>query len=531
MNPALLSAQEKIELAREAGKRTHHFHGGLRLRHNKKISCQDPVIQPPLPETLTVPLLQHIGDVAEPFVSTGDTLLKGQAIGRAIDKGQPSATIHSPVSGTVEAVENRPMGHPSGQAGPCVVIRPDGREQWAGLTAIENWQAADPETLINQLQACGLVGLGGAVFPTHAKARDGRSRKIHTLILNGSECEPYISCDEMLMREQPAKIILGARILRRTLGAERVIIAIEDQMGAVQKALTRAADLADCKNISVVKVTTIYPEGGERQLIQVLTGLEVPAGGRPSDLGMVCQNVATAAAVADAVVEGKPLIERYITVTGNGITHPRNFRALLGTPFSHLVAQSGGYTDDVARLVVGGPMMGYPLASDDEPVVKASNCLLALTASDIEAPQPEMPCIRCGECARVCPATLLPQELHLQVRHGLWDQAQEYGLSACIECGCCDYVCPSHIPLVDWFRYGKGQQRERALEKSATEQARMRFENREERLLNLKQERAGKMAARKQLLQDKAAQQDRIKASIARAGNKTGKQGSQADDA
>jgi electron transport complex protein RnfC len=521
MNRALLSAEEKVELAREAGKRTHHFHGGLRLRHNKKISCQDPVIQPPLPASLTVPLLQHIGDVAEPFVSAGDTVLKGQAIGQC----QPCATIHSPVSGTVEAIESRPMGHPSGQAGPCVIIRPDGREQWTGLTGIENWQDADPGTLINQLQNCGLVGLGGAVFPTHTKARDGRNRNIHTLILNGSECEPYISCDEMLMREQPEKIVLGARILRRTLGAERVIIAIEDQMGAVQKALTRAADLADCKSISVVKVTTIYPEGGERQLIQVLTGLEVPAGGRPSDLGLVCQNVATAAAVADAVVEGKPLIERYVTVTGNGIAHPRNFKALLGTPFSHLVALSGGYTDDVARLVVGGPMMGYPLASDDEPVVKASNCLLALTAKDIEAPQPEMPCIRCGECARVCPATLLPQELHLQVRNGLWEQAQEYGLSACIECGCCDFVCPSHIPLVDWFRYGKGQQRERALEKTATEQARMRFENREARLLKSKQERAEKMAARKQLLQDKAAQQDRIKASIARAENKTAKPG------
>lgn len=412
------------------------------------------------------------------------------------------------------------MSHPSGQPGPCVLIEPDGREQWADLDPFEDWLDASPDSLMAHMQHCGLAGLGGAVFPTHAKVRDGRNRRTHTLILNGVECEPYISCDEMLMREQPDKIILGARILRRALGADRVIIAIEDQMGAVHKALTACAEFANSENISVIKVPTIYPEGGERQLVQSLTGLEVPVGGRPSDLGMVCQNVATAAAVAEAVTEGKPLIDRYVTVTGNGVSHPRNFRALFGTPVSHLVDQCGGYTDDVARLVIGGPMMGYPLSSDDAPVVKASNCILALSRADIADPQPEMPCIRCGECARVCPAMLLPQQLQLFIRNELWDPVQTYGLSACIECGCCDYVCPSHIPLVEWFRFGKGELRKRSLESEAAELARKRFENREARLLRSKQERAEKMARRKQLLKDKAMQKDRIRASIERAEKK-----------
>jgi electron transport complex protein RnfC len=491
------------EQARAAGKHIHHFHGGLHLRHNKKISCEVPVTRPALPDTLVVPLLQHSGHPAESLVQPGDRVLKGQLIG--VCKEAFGSTVHAPTSGTVEAIEEHLISHPSGATGVCVVIRPDGHDTWQPLEPIHDWLNASQEVLCEKLKDCGVVGLGGAVFPTHLKSLDGQQKQVHTLILNGAECEPYISCDEMLMREQPEKIVLGARILRRALAAERVVIAIEDQMGAVFAALAHAAKQVETVNISVIKVAKIYPEGGERQLIQVLTGLEVPIGGRPSDLGLVCQNVATAAAAADAVIEGKPLIERYVTVTGNGIIQPRNMLALLGTPFYHLTNACGGYTDDVARLVVGGPMMGFPVSTDATPVVKAVNCILALTEKDIASPQTEMPCIRCGDCARACPAQLLPQQLHLQVTNKQWVEAEEYGLNACIECGCCDFVCPSHIPLTAWFRFGKGQLKQRAIDLKATEQARQRFEAREQRLLQKKEQRAERMAKRKQLLKDKAA--------------------------
>jgi electron transport complex protein RnfC len=513
--------RDALSQARLAGEQLYHFHGGLRLRHNKKKSCETPVEKMPLVTRYYVPLLQHSGWEAEPMVTEGQNILKGEQLGCFRHLG--SDCVHAPTSGTVTAIANHPISHPSRVEGRCIVIKPDGLDQWKDLDAFEDWEQASPATLREKIGRSGIVGLGGAVFPTGFKVEQASERGIHTLILNGSECEPYISCDEMLMREQPDSIILGARILQKAVGASRTVIAIEDQMGVVHTALTEAVRNSGASGIGIVKVTTIYPEGGERQLIKVLTGLEVPSGGHPTDLGLLCQNVATATAVARAVTQGKPLIERIVTVTGNGIRKPRNLLAQIGTPISNLVDQCGGYASGAARLILGGPMMGYALSSDSNPVIKAANCILVLTEDDIRPQQPEMPCIRCGECARVCPALLLPQALNWSARNGLWDDARDLGLSECIECGCCDFICPSHIPLVDWFRFGKSELRLLEQERNNAEAARQRFEARESRLERLKRERKQQIEEKKRTLRNDSEKQKKITAAIERARSRQGK--------
>ena len=504
--------------ASDIGERLYRFPGGLKLRHHKKIACELPLERLPLPERLYLPLAQHQGDAGEVLIEVGNSVLKGQPLTASRD--DRVVPIHAPTSGMIEALQDWPVSWPPNHSAACLVLKPDGRDEWCERNPLPDWQSLSQDTLIETLRAGGLSGLGGAMFPTAAKLR-GEWPDIHTLILNGSECEPYISCDEMLMRERPEAVIEGGLLLARALSAEQVVIGIEDQMGAVRRALEAAAKQVDAEQrCRIIQVTTIYPEGGERQLIQVLSGHEVPHDGLPQDLGLVCLNVATAAAARDCIVEGKPVIERIVTVSGPGIAQPRNLIAALGTPVAELIKAADGFSSEIDRLVLGGPMSGLPLASDQIPIVKGSNCILALTPENTARAQPEMPCINCGECVRVCPASLLPQTLFKFIKADKLDQADGLHLFDCIECGCCAHVCPSHIPLVDYYRNGKGQLRQQGVEDARAARAKARFEAREVRLEQVKAERRKKREQREQKLQQPQVAMDEVQAAIARARQK-----------
>jgi len=507
----------------DVGQHRYRFPGGLKLRHHKQIACKEPLARLPMPACLYLPLAQHQGPPGELLVAAGDQVLKGQPLTRADNDRQ--VPVHAPTSGRIETIAPWPVSWPPDSTGDCIHLLPDGDDRWDERAGLDAWRDASPEALIDRLRAGGLSGLGGAMFPTAAKLRGDWSdadappeTRIHTLILNGSECEPYISCDEMLMRNRSEAIIEGGQILARALGAREIVIGIEDQMGKVRRALEGAIRaIAPDGGCRVVQVTSIYPEGGEKQLIQVLTGAEVPHDGLPQDLGLACLNVATAAAARDIAVDGTPLIERIVTVSGPGVAHPRNVIVPLGAPVRELIEFAGGPADSIDRLVLGGPMSGLPLASDDIPIIKGSNCVLTLRPEDTARRQPVMPCINCGECVRVCPASLLPQELYHYLRADNHDEARALNLFDCIECGCCAHVCPSHIPLVDWYRHGKGVLREAGIEDGRAARARRRFEAREARLAEREAERKHKREAREQKLKANREARDEIQAAVERA--------------
>jgi len=502
---------------------------GIQPEYRKQESLQRPItqIEPVTDVDLVLPLQQHMGNKPEILIKTGDYVYKGQPIAAA--DGDVSVPIHATSSGTIVAIEERPIPHPSGLNDICVILRPDGKHDMGDscMEAIADYQQADEETLRQRICEAGIVGLGGAVFPAAIKLNVRPTIPISTLVINGAECEPYITCDDMLMRNKADEIIAGAQIMLHILknhapdqSKQQCLIGIEDNKPEAIAAMQAAADNANDPRLKVIPVPTVYPAGGEKQLIQALTGKEVPSGHRPADIGMICHNVATSRAIYRATVLGEPLISRYVTVTGPGVKAPQNIEVAFGTPIATLIEYAGGYTAQAGQLVMGGPMMGVSLTNDAIPVVKATNCVLV--QPEVEQTQPTLPCIRCGKCAEACPANLLPQQLYWYARAKDFEKTEDYKLFDCIECGCCSYVCPSSIPLVDYYRFAKSEVRGQREAKQKSELARERHDFHIERLERAKRERAEKLAKHKKKAVS-ADKKDAIQAALERAKAKKAK--------
>lgn len=437
------------------------FRGGVHPLDGKELSKAKAVVTLPVPEKVIIPLSQHIGAPAESLVKVGDVVKKGQKIGEA--KGFVSVPVHASISGKVTAVANFP--HPAGKSLPGIRIEFDGLDEWSDeIKENSNYKNLSPEEIRTIIQGAGIVGMGGAAFPTHIKLSPPANKKIDTLIINGVECEPYLTADHRLMLEEPEKVLKGASIAAKALSAKRIFIGIEDNKPDAIKVLTDAAKNPSTPplskggeegiSITVISLPVMYPQGGEKQLIKAVTGKEVPSGGLPMDVGVVVQNVATVAAIYDAVRFGRPLIERIVTVSGSGVKEPGNFKVRIGTSSLKLIEAAGGFKEEIAKVVAGGPMMGMSQYTLDVPVIKGMSGLLFLPQGEVESYTPEA-CVRCGRCVAVCPMGLLPNMLGIYAELDRFEDAEKISLMDCIECGSCAYVCPSKRPLVHLIRYAK----------------------------------------------------------------------------
>ncbi|MEI7073482.1 electron transport complex subunit RsxC [Pectobacterium versatile] len=452
------------------------FDGGIHPPEMKTQSSQIPLRQIPLPEQFIIPLKQHLGPEGEICVSVGDKVLRGQPLTRGKGRTLP---VHAPTSGTVNAIRQHTTAHPSGLSELSIIIVPDGDDRWCERQTFTDYRAQSIDTLLAHLHQAGIAGLGGAGFPTAAKLQGGM-RGIETLIINGAECEPYITADDRLMQECAEEIIQGVEILSFLLQPKRILIGIEDNKPEAISALRLA--LGKRSDMQLRVIPTKYPSGGAKQLTKILTGKEVPFGKHSAAIGVLMQNVGTAFAIKRAVIDGEPLTERVVTLTGEALRQPGNVWARLGTPVRHLLKQGGFHVNKQPMVVMGGPLMGFTLPSLDVPIVKISNCLLAPSHAEMEPVAEEQSCIRCSKCADACPAGLLPQQLYWFSRGQEHEKARNHHLFDCIECGACAYVCPSNIPLVQYYRQEKAEIRAIDEEAQRAAQAKVRFDAKQARL-------------------------------------------------
>lgn len=490
------------------------FHGGIHPEEHKLESSEVPLVEAAIPPLLVLPLKQHIGSSAEVIVQPGERVLTGQPLTRPESRMQ--VPIHAPTSGIISSIEPHTVAHPSGLSELCIHLQPDGLDEWRERFPLPDYHSLTPLELVGRIHEAGIAGLGGAGFPTDVKLATGRE-KVEILIINGAECEPYISCDDRLMREEAQRIAEGIEVIRHILKPRLVLIAIEDNK---PQAIAAMQAVVDGEQVQVRVIPTKYPSGAARQLIEVLTGRQVPSGKRSLTLGVIMLNVGTVFAVRQAIVEDEPLIRRVVTLTGDRFGKPGNVWVRLGTSVRWLLGQFQLDPEPRQRIIMGGPMMGFTLPHADVPIVKISNCLMAPSEVELPPPGEEMNCIRCGQCADACPVSLLPQQLYWYSKAGEHDKAREYHIDDCIECGACAWVCPSSIPLVQYYREEKAELRRLDEEAQQAERAKQRFEAKKQRLEadRLSRENRHQQAsqARREQMTQQAGGSDPIAAALAR---------------
>ncbi len=491
-----------------------NFHGGIHPLDNKSQSNSSSIGQLQAGGQVVIPLKQHIGKSGELRVKVGDKVLKGQALTQCTSRLM--LPVHAPISGTVSAIEPRVIAHASGLTEPCIVIDNDHQHTWVDLEPCDDINTLSAQELLHKIRTAGIAGLGGGGFPCADKIESGNNRT-EILIINAAECEPYITADDVLMRYHATEIIQGIDILCQILEPKLTIIGIEDNKPEAIEALNIAAKNHD---IVIRVIPTKYPSGGEKQLIEILTGKQIPSKGIPADIGVLVHNVGSLFAIQQAVVEGKPLIERVLTLTGNAFSQPRNYWAPIGTLISDVLYQVEHQIQSGNKLIMGGPMMGFTLPHTNVPIVKTSNCLLAPSKKELTQQGQEMPCIRCGQCAAVCPSSLLPQQLYWHAKGNELNKCEQLNLADCVECGACAFVCPSQIPLVNYYRQAKAAMRIEVMEAEAAEKARQRFEDRKQRLAREKAEREAKIRQMTNARKQDSAENGAITAAIARVKQK-----------